>query len=267
MARLSVNIDHVATIRQARKTYEPDPVTASMLAHLGGADVITIHLREDRRHIQERDLRLLRQTVFTKLNLELAASEEIIKIALDVKPDQVTFVPEKRLEVTTEGGLDVVSQKKRLTEIIKRFKGAGIIVSLFIDAEEKQIEASRDVGTQYVELHTGNYANAKDTKERSKTLEKLKMAASKARELGLMVNAGHGLTYNNVGAIVEELHAEELHIGHSIVSRAIFIGIKEAVREMKELIYKHTPTLTLPPRGGGKGKVPSLAGEGQGEGD
>lgn len=236
MPKLGVNIDHVATIRQARKTYEPDPVTAAMLAHLGGADVITIHLREDRRHIQERDLRLLRQTVFTKLNLELAASEEIIKIALDVKPEQVTLVPEKRLEVTTEGGLNVVSQKKRLTEIINRFKDAGIIVSLFIDAEEKQIETSRDVGTQYVELHTGNYANAKDAKERSKMLEKLKIAASKARSLGLIVNAGHGLTYNNIGPIVEELLPEELHIGHSIVSRAIFIGIKEAVREMKELI-------------------------------
>ncbi|HHT9126187.1 MAG TPA: pyridoxine 5'-phosphate synthase [Candidatus Brocadiia bacterium] len=250
MPKLGVNIDHVATIRQARysvalakdtrKAYEPDPVTASILAHLGGADVITIHLREDRRHIQERDLRVLRQTVFAKLNLELAASEEIIKIALDEKPDQVTFVPEKRLEVTTEGGFDVVSQKKRIAEVIKRFNDAGIIVSLFIDAEEKQIKASRDAGTQYVELHTGDYANAKDAKERNKVLEKLKMAASMARNFGLMVNAGHGLNYNNVGPIVEELHAEELHIGHSIVSRAIFVGMKEAVQEMKELIYKHT---------------------------
>jgi pyridoxine 5-phosphate synthase len=240
MSKLGVNVDHVATVREARKTYEPDPVTAATLAHLGGADVITIHLREDRRHIQERDLRLLRQTVFTKLNLELAASEEIVEIALDVKPDQVTFVPEKRLEVTTEGGLDVVSQKKRLTGIIKRFRDAGIITSLFVDAEEKQIKASGDVGAQCVELHTGNYVNAKDTKERIKMLEKLKKAASKARNLGVIVNAGHGLTYNNVGTIVEELHAEELHIGHSIISRAIFVGLKEAVREMKELIYKHT---------------------------
>lgn len=238
MPKLGVNVDHVATVREARKTYEPDPVTAAMLAHLGGADVITIHLREDRRHIQERDLKLLRQTVFTKLNLELAASDEIIKIALDVKPDQVTFVPEKRLEVTTEGGLDVVSQKKHLTGIIKRFKNAGIITSLFIDAEEKQIKASKDVGAQCVELHTGNYANAREAKECGRWMEKLKAGASKARNLKLIVNAGHGLTYDNVVPIVEELQAEELHIGHSIVSRAIFVGIKDAVREMKELVKK-----------------------------
>lgn len=240
MPKLGVNVDHVATIREARKTCEPDPVTAAALAHLGGADVITIHLREDRRHIQDRDLQLLRQTVFTKLNLELAASDEIINIALEAKPDQVTFVPEKRLEVTTEGGLHVVAQKKPLAKIIKKFRNAGILTSLFIDAEDKQVNASRDVGAEYVELHTGNYANARDAEERRKMLEKLKKAASKARKLGLIVNAGHGLTYDNIGTIVEELPVEEFHIGHGIVSRAVLVGMKEAVREMKELIYKHT---------------------------
>ena len=240
MIKLGVNIDHVATIRQARKTFEPDPVTAASLAILGGADIITVHLREDRRHIQDRDVKLLRETVFTKLNLEMSIAREIVDIAIKTKPEQVTLVPEKRQEVTTEGGLDVVSQKKVLVDIIKRFRDAGILVSLFIDPEENQISASRDVGAQYIELHTGNYANARDDISKSKTIEKLQSGMKAARKLGLRVNAGHGLTYQNVGLLVESLDVEELHIGHSIVSRAVFVGIQKAVSEMKELIFKHS---------------------------
>lgn len=240
MIQLGVNIDHVATIRQARRTFEPDPVTAASLAVLGGADIITVHLREDRRHIQDRDVRLLRETIFTKLNLEMSTASEIVDIALAVKPEQVTLVPEKRQEVTTEGGLDVVSQKKSLAEVVKRFKDAGIVVSLFIDLDENQIAASRDAGAQFIELHTGNYANAKDGSLRETTLAKLQSGLQAARKMGLRVNAGHGLTYQNVGPLVEFLGVEELHIGHSIVSRSVFVGIRQAVAEMKELIFKHT---------------------------
>lgn len=240
MTKLGVNIDHVATLRQARRTYEPDPVTAACLADLGGADIITVHLREDRRHIQDRDLRLLKQTVFTKLNLEMSVAPEIVELALAEQPAQVTFVPEKRQEITTEGGLDVVSQKKTLTSLIKRFKERGIVVSLFINPETRQIEVAKEVGAEFVELHTGAYANATTETEQRNLLEKLCRGANLSRELGLRVNAGHGLTYKNVGPIVEEVDAEELHIGHSIISRAVFVGIKKAVEEMKELIYKHS---------------------------
>ena len=222
MIKLGVNIDHIATIRQARRTFEPDPVIAAPLAVLGGADIITVHLREDRRHIQDRDVRLLREVVFTKLNLEMSIAREIMDIAIKTKPEQVTLVPEKRQEVTTEGGLDVVSQKKVLVDIVKRFTDAGILVSLFIDPEENQISASKDVGAQYIELHTGNYANAKDDISKSKQIEKLEAGVKIAQKLRLRVNAGHGLTYQNVGMIVESLDVEELHIGHSIVSRAVF---------------------------------------------
>ena len=239
MIKLGVNVDHVATIRQARMTYEPDPVTAAGLADLGGADIITIHLREDRRHIQDRDLDLLRQTVFTKLNLEMATSQEIIDIAIRIKPEQITLVPEKRQEVTTEGGLSVISQKEVLTDIIKKFKDNDIYVSLFIDPDKEQIIASGEVGAQAVELHTGNYANAKSEKQSTEMLEVLKEGVKIAKDAGLMVNAGHGLTYKNTGPIVEGMDVEELHIGHSIVSRAIFVGIKRAVKEMKDIIYKH----------------------------
>ena len=239
MIKLGVNVDHVATLRQARMTYEPDPVMAAVLADLGGADVITIHLREDRRHIQDRDLDLLRQTVFTKLNLEMATSQEIIDIAIRIKPEQITLVPEKRQEVTTEGGLSVTSQKEVLTDIIKKFKDNDIYVSLFIDPDKDQIIASGEVGAQAVELHTGNYANAKSEKQRTEMLEVLKEGVKIAKDAGLMVNAGHGLTYKNTGPIVEGMDVEELHIGHSIVSRAIFVGIKRAVKEMKDIIYKH----------------------------
>ena len=240
MIQLGVNIDHVATIRQARRTFEPDPVTAASLAVLGGADIITVHLREDRRHIQDRDVRLLRETVFTKLNLEMSTASEIVDVALAVKPEQVTLVPEKRQEVTTEGGLDVVSQKKPLAGVIKKFKDSGIVVSLFIDPDENQIAVSRDVGAQFVELHTGNYANARDDISRETTLAKLRSGLETAKEMGLRVNAGHGLTYQNVGPLVESLEVEELHIGHSIVSRSVFVGIRQAVAEMKELIFRHT---------------------------
>ncbi len=237
MIKLGVNVDHVATLRQARMTYEPDPVTAAGLADLGGADVITIHLREDRRHIQDRDLGLLNETVFTKLNLEMATSNEIVNIALKIKPEQITLVPEKRQEITTEGGLSVTSQKKLLTDLIKKFRDNDIYVSLFIDPDKDQIMASSMVGAQAVELHTGNYANAKSEKQRCEMLNVLKDGVEIAQNEGLRVNAGHGLTYNNTGPIVENLDIEELHIGHSIISRSIFVGIKQAVQEMKELIY------------------------------
>lgn len=237
MIKLGVNVDHVATVRQARITFEPDPVTAASLADLGGADVITIHLREDRRHIQDRDLKLMRQTVFTKLNLEMALSKEVIDIALETKPDQVTFVPEKREEITTEGGLDVISHKQTIPDVVKKFKDNGIIVSFFIDPDFDQILASKDTGADYIELHTGAYANARKEAEQQNLLNKLRSAAEYADKLGINVNAGHGLTYNNVGPIVKQLQIEELHIGHSIISRSIFVGIKEAVREMKELVY------------------------------
>ncbi len=240
MIQLGVNIDHVATLRQARRTFEPDPVTAASLAVLGGADIITVHLREDRRHIQDRDVRLLRETVSTKLNLEMSTAPEIVDIALKTKPEQVTLVPEKRQEITTEGGLDVVSQKKIMADAVKRFKDAGIVVSLFIDPEEGQISAAKDVGAQYIELHTGNYANARDDISKGKMIEKLQEGVKVAHKAGLRVNAGHGLTYQNVGLIVESLDVEELHIGHSIVSRAVFTGIQKAVSEMKELISRHS---------------------------
>jgi pyridoxine 5-phosphate synthase len=239
MIKLGVNVDHVATLRQARMTCEPDPVTAAGLADLGGADIITIHLREDRRHIQDRDLELLRETVFTKLNLEMATSQEIVDIALKIKPGQITLVPEKRQEITTEGGLSVTSQKKLLTEVIKKFKDNNIYVSLFIDPDKEQIIASGEVGAQSIELHTGSYANAVNEEQSAELLEVLKGGVKIAQDVGLRINAGHGLTYKNTGPIVEHLDIEELHIGHSIISRAIFVGIEGAVREMKELIYKH----------------------------
>ncbi len=239
MLKLGVNVDHVATIRQARMTCEPDPVTAAGLADLGGADIITIHLREDRRHIQDRDLEILRETVFTKLNLEMATSQEIVDIALKIKPGQITLVPEKRQEITTEGGLSVTSQKKLLTEVIKRFRDNNIYVSLFIDPDKEQIIAAGEVGAQSIELHTGSYANADSEEQSTELLEVLKGGVKIAQDVGLRINAGHGLTYKNTGPIVEHLDIEELHIGHSIISRAIFVGIEGAVREMKELIYKH----------------------------
>lgn len=239
MIKLGVNIDHIATIRQARRTFEPDPVTAASFATLGGADIITLHLREDRRHIQDRDVRLMRETVFSKLNLEMSVTEEIVALAVKLKPEQAALVPEKREEITTEGGLDVVSQKKLLTETVKKLKAVNIQVCLFIDPEKEQISAAKEVGSHCIELHTGNYANAKDEVSRYRMIEKLQRGVKFARAIGLRVNAGHGLTYQNVGRIIECLDIEELHIGHSIIARSVFVGIQKAVSEMKELIFRY----------------------------
>lgn len=236
MARLGVNIDHVATIRQARRTVEPDPVWAAALAELGGADGITIHLREDRRHIQDRDLRLLRETVRVKLNLEMAASEEITRIALEVRPDQCTLVPEKREEVTTEGGLDVIGNRSRVLECVQRLLDAGIEVSLFIDPDVKQIDAAKALGVHAVELHTGCYADAAGEAEQLQQLELLDTAADAALEQDLLLHMGHGLTYRNVVPVARIDGVCELNIGHSIISRAVLVGLERAVREMKELI-------------------------------
>ncbi len=236
MAKLGVNVDHVATVRQARRTNEPDPVWAAALAQLGGADGITIHLREDRRHIQDRDLRLLRETVTVKLNLEMACSEEIIQIACQTRPDQATLVPERREEITTEGGLDVLSQQQRVAEVVRRLHDAGIVVSLFLDPDLRQIEAAKAVGADAVELHTGQYALAPPGPPRQRELQVLEEAARQVRRLGLVLHAGHGLTYTNVQPIARIEGMEELNIGHSIVARAIMVGFLQAVREMKALI-------------------------------
>jgi pyridoxine 5-phosphate synthase len=233
---LGVNIDHVATIRQARRTVEPDPVAAAVLAELAGADGITIHLREDRRHIQDRDLRLLRQTVRTHLNLEMAATPEMVAIALEHKPDYVTLVPERREEVTTEGGLDIAGQLTRMTEVVKQLQSVGIPVSLFIDAQPTQIEASAKTGAQFIELHTGQYAEAHAPEQAARELEILAKGCAQALNLGLRVNAGHGLTYWNVLPVARLPGMEELNIGHTIISRAVLVGIERAVREMKQAI-------------------------------
>ncbi len=235
MIELGVNIDHVATVREARKTYEPDPVRAAVLVELAGAEQITVHLRQDRRHINDRDVRLLRETVITRLNLEMAAAEEIISIALDLKPDQVTLVPEKREEVTTEGGLDVSSSLSRLTDVVGRFTDAGIPVSMFIDPEEPQLAASRESGAAFVELHTGAYANAGGEAQKEE-LNRLMQAAEYAYDAGLGVNAGHGLTYRNILPVCGLRGLHEVNIGHSIIARALFVGLNQAVREMKELL-------------------------------
>lgn len=236
MPRLGVNIDHVATLRQARGGREPDPVWAAALAELAGADGITIHLREDRRHIQDRDLRLLRETVRTRLNLELSIEPEVVKIALEVRPDQVTFVPERRAELTTEGGLDVLGHQKRVGEALARCRDCGIEVSMFIDPNIAQVKASRELGAVAVELHTGRYADAAHGAAQAKELEALRTAGAAAIAGGLALHAGHGLNYQNVGAVARISGMAELNIGHSIISRAVFVGIDRAVREMKESI-------------------------------
>lgn len=236
MATLGVNIDHVATIRQARRTVEPDPIAAAVLAELGGADGITVHLREDRRHIQERDVRLLRQTVRTHLNLEMAATPEMVAIALDVRPDYVTLVPERREEVTTEGGLDVLGQQQSLTSAVQTLQGKGIPVSLFIDADPAQLKAAAATGAVFIELHTGRYAEAKGETAQQQELAVLARGVEIAKNLGLRVNAGHGLTYQNVAAVARLAGIEELNIGHTIISRAVLVGMVQAVRDMKALI-------------------------------
>lgn len=237
MAELGVNIDHVATVRQARRTNEPDPVWAATLAQLGGADGITLHLREDRRHIQERDVRIMRETVTVKLNLELACSDEIVTFACQTRPDQATLVPEKREEITTEGGLDIVTHRDRVAGTIKQLKDAGIIVSLFLDPDERQIAAAADLGAQAVELHTGAYAEATgDDGRQAAELATLRRAGQQIRDLGLTLHAGHGLTYRNVRPVAAIAGMTELNIGHSIVARAIMVGFEQAVREMKKLV-------------------------------
>lgn len=236
MITLGVNVDHVATIRQARGINEPDPVTAAALAELAGAECITVHLREDRRHIQDRDVELLRQTVKTRLNLEMAATEEMIGIALKVLPDSVTLVPEKREELTTEGGLDVVQLRAGLKEQVATLRQGGILVSLFIDPDLEQIKAAHRVGAEAIELHTGSYCEASEGAERKAELAKLEAAVRAGRKLGLQINAGHGLNYVNVRDIVALNGVQELNIGHSIVSRAVLVGMDRAVREMVALL-------------------------------
>ncbi|MHC4479758.1 MAG: pyridoxine 5'-phosphate synthase [Planctomycetota bacterium] len=238
MTLLGVNVDHVATVRQARRTYEPDPVAAAAEAELGGADIITVHLRQDRRHISDRDVRLLRETATVELNLEMSLAGEIVAIALETRPHMVTLVPESRQEVTTEGGLDVAGQSQRVADAIERFGELDIPVSLFVDPEQEQIGRAAELGATFIELHTGSYANAEGRQGRRACLEALEAGADLGRQLDLTVNAGHGLTYRNVTDVVRRLRPHELHIGHSIISRAVFVGIRQAVQQMKEVIYR-----------------------------
>lgn len=232
---LGVNIDHVATLREARMGMEPDPLMAAPLTILGGADGITVHLREDRRHINDRDLRLLREVVPVELNLEMAATGEMLKIALNIRPDMVTLVPEKRQELTTEGGLDIKAQKKKISAAIKKLQNAGIPVSLFINPDMDDIEISKKTDTDMVEIHTGMYADA-EGRQKEEELRRIHNAVSFAKDKGLLVNAGHGLNYFNVRRIAAIKGLRGLYIGHSIISRAVLVGLKTAVREMKQLI-------------------------------
>ena len=238
MIKLGVNIDHIATIRQARKGIEPDPVAAAVIAELAGADSITVHLREDRRHIQNRDVQILSKTLKTRLNLEMAATEEMRKIALEIIPHSVCIVPEKRQELTTEGGLDVLKQKEYLKEYIKPVLEKGIMVSFFIAPSFEQVKASYETGAQYIELHTGCYSEAFDTKKEAKTFEDLENAAKFANDSGLIVNAGHGLNYQNTKKILTIPNLYELNIGHSIISRAVLVGLEKAVKDMKAVLDK-----------------------------
>ncbi|PQO41937.1 pyridoxine 5'-phosphate synthase [Blastopirellula marina] len=235
MPNLGVNIDHIATIRQARKTNEPDPVWAAALAELGGADCITLHLREDRRHIQDRDLEVMRQTVKVKLNLELAIEEEVVAIACRVKPDQVTLVPEKREEVTTEGGLDLVSHEAAVARAMEKLRDAGISINLFLDPEPAQIDMAAKLKADGIELHTGQYA-LHSGKEQQKELTRLTIAGEQIHAAGMELLAGHGLTYTNVQPVARIPEMAELNIGHSIISRAVFVGFRDAVSEMKRLV-------------------------------
>jgi pyridoxine 5-phosphate synthase len=234
--KLSVNIDHVATLRQARRGKYPDPIAAAIFAEIAGADGIIIHLREDRRHIQDRDLELLRKVIQTKLNLEMANTEEIMAIALKVKPDLVTFVPERREELTTEGGLDVRAHLKSLQKNVLRLKKSGIRSSLFIDPDALQVKASKRVGADFVEIHTGKYCDGSDERSRQKEFQRIARAIHLARRLGLRVNVGHGLDYQNVSPFTKIPEIEEYSIGHSIISRAVLVGLERAVMEMKSLI-------------------------------
>jgi pyridoxine 5-phosphate synthase len=234
--RLGVNVDHVATLRQARRATYPDPVTAAALAELAGAEQITIHLREDRRHIQDRDLRILRDTCQTLLNLEMAASQEMVKVAFEYKPDLVTLVPERREELTTEGGLDAATQREPLRKLVRNLKDAQIVVSLFIDPDLDQVRAAHKCDADRIEIHTGRYSEARKENERAAELARVTDAAKAAAKLGLRVAAGHGLNYENVGPISRIPEIEELNIGHAIVARAVLVGFERAVREMVTLM-------------------------------
>jgi pyridoxine 5-phosphate synthase len=243
MTKLAINVDHVATIRQARGIDEPDPVSAAAICELAGASGIVVHLREDRRHIQDRDVYLLRQTIKTKLNLEMGANKDIIKIALEVKPDMVTLVPEKRQELTTEGGLDVASQKKKIGKVIEKMTAASIPVSIFADPDPKQLAAALDVGATFVELHTGKYCDVTSEKKREREFQLLLEAAEAASQMGLRVCAGHGLNYRNTAAIAALDTIEELSIGHAIIARAVFTGLDQAVKEMLAIIRQADRTI------------------------
>lgn len=243
MIELGVNIDHVATVREARKTHEPDPVWAAVEAHLGGADGITVHLREDRRHIQDHDVRRLRELTHIKLNLEMAATDEMVGIACQIRPEMAMLVPEGRHEITTEGGLDVAGQEARLREVVARLAGGGIVTSVFIDAELPQVEAAARIGVSVCEIHTGPYAHAFHSRGRDAEsapvlaeLDKIRRAGAAIRAAGMRFNAGHALNYYNVQPVAALPGIRELHIGHAIVSRAIFVGMREAVAEMKRLM-------------------------------
>lgn len=236
--RLGVNVDHVATVRQARRADEPDPVRAAMLAELGGADGITVHLRADRRHIQDRDVEILRQVVSTRLNVEMAATQEMLRSALTVKPDQVTLVPERREEITTEGGLDVVLNSPQLRPVVRTLRDGGLHVSLFVDPDLDQVKEAYKIDAHAVEINTAAYSGARDERAREAALRKVSDAARHGRKLGLGVHAGHGLTYQNVQAIAALAELEELNIGHSIVSRALLVGMERAVREMALLLRR-----------------------------
>jgi len=245
MIELGVNVDHVATVRQARRTYEPDPVWAAVEAHLGGADGITVHLREDRRHIQDEDVRRLRELTHIRLNLEMAATPEMVEIARRIRPEMAMLVPEGRHEITTEGGLDVAAQEPRLREVVAQLAGAGIVVSVFIDAEPRQVEAAQRIGAAVCEVHTGPYAHAFHARGRDAEapavvaeLDKIRAAGERIRGLGMRFNAGHALNYFNVEPVARLPGLRELHIGHAIVSRAVFVGMREAVREMKQLMVR-----------------------------
>ena len=240
MIRLGVNVDHVATLRQARRIDVPDPVEAALLAERAGADGITVHLREDRRHIQERDVRLLRERARSKVNLEMGVTSEMVAFAESVKPNDACFVPEKREELTTEGGLDVVSHKAKIKEAVERLQGRGIHVSLFIDPEPAQIDTAKEASAHAVEIHTGKYCDAVGA-EREKQLQAIIAAARLASSLGLEVHGGHGLNYDNVLPIARIPEIIELNIGHSIIARAVIVGIEQAVREMKEILNRARP--------------------------
>lgn len=241
MATLGVNIDHVATLRQARRTDEPDPIWAAAEAELGGADCITFHLREDRRHINDRDARLLRETVGVKLNMEMAIAPDVVDIAAELRPHQCSLVPERREELTTEGGLDVVRHCDRISSVVSRLRDSGIVMSAFIEPVPSQIEASAKAGFQAIELWTGGYAHAKTADEREAALDTLRKGIEVGHRVGIEVHGGHGLTYRNVGPVASLPGFSEFNIGHSIVSRSVFVGMREAVREMKRLLVQYAP--------------------------